>query len=314
MKLLPLAVLLAVAWAAPAGEPAKVRHRVLVADDSTKRIAIIDADGKTEWEYKIGPIHDLHLLPNGNVLCQLSWTRVVEIDPKTDKIVWEYDANLASSGKRKVEIHSFQRLDNDITMIAESGPARIIEVDKLGQIVRELKLKVTNPNPHTDTRLVRRLKTGYLVCNEGDGVVREYDNQGKLVWEYEVPLFDMKPKPGHGPEGFGNKCFAAVRLANGNTLLSTGNGHSVLEVTPAREIVWSLKQGELPGIELSWVTTLQVLPNGNIVLGNCHAGPNNPQIIEVTRDKKVVWTFQDHKRFGNSTPNSQVLDVKDSLR
>ena len=57
-----------------------------------------------------------------------------------------------------------------------------------------------------------------------------------------------------------------------------------------------------------------MLPNGNIVIGNCHAGPKNPQIIEVTRDKKVVWTFQDHKRFGNSTPNSQVLDVKDALR
>ncbi len=315
MKLLPLAALLAVTFPLSAGEPAKVRHRVLVADDSTKRIAIIDADGKTEWEHKIGPIHDLHLLPGGNVLCQLSWTRIVEIDPKTDKIVWEYDAANSPGNKgKKVEVHSFQRLDNDMTMIAESGPGRILEVDKSGKIVRELKLKVTNPHPHTDTRLVRRLPNGYLVCHEGDGVVREYDLGGKVIWEYEVPLFDMKPKPGHGPEAFGNKCFAAVRLPSGNTLISTGNGHSVLEVTPKKEIVWSLKQGELPGIELGWVTTLQVLANGNIVLGNCHAGPNNPQVIEVTRDKKVVWTFQDHRRFGNSTPNSQVLDVKESLR
>jgi hypothetical protein len=130
-----------------------------------------------------------------------------------------------------------------------------------------------------------------------------------------VPLFGMKPKGGHGPEAFGNQAFAAVRLANGNTLIATGNGHSVLEVTPGKEIVWSVKQNDLPGIVLAWVTTLQVLPNGNIVLGNCHAGPANPQIIEVTRDKKVVWTFQDFKRFGNSTPNSQVLDVQgDSIR
>jgi hypothetical protein len=51
------------------------------------------------------------------------------------------------------------------------------------------------------------------------------------------------------------------------------------------------------------------LANGNIVLGNCHAGPDNPQVIEITRAKQVVWTFRDFKNFGNSTPTSQVLDA-----
>jgi outer membrane protein assembly factor BamB len=311
-RLLIVAVgLFALALPATAGD-GKTTHRLLVADDSTKRIAIIAADGTTEWESKIGPIHDLHLLPNGNVLFQRSWTHIVEVDPKTDKIVWEYKAGGAG---KTVEVHSFQRLADGVTLIAESGTARLIEVDASGKIVRELKLKVTKSHPHTDTRLVRKLASGnYLVCHEGDGTVREYDAKGIVVWDYEVPLFDMKPKAGHGPESFGNKCFAALRLANGNTLISTGNGHSILEVTPKKEIVWSLKQGELPGIELGWLTTLQVLNNGNIVFGNCHAGPKNPQVIEITRDKKVVWTFQDVKRFGNSTPNSQVLDVKDSIR
>ncbi len=82
----------------------------------------------------------------------------------------------------------------------------------------------------------------------------------------------------------------------------------MLEVTPAKEIVWSLKQNELPKIQLAWVTTLQTLPNGNIVLGNCHAGPANPQVIEITRSKQVVWTFRDFKNFGNSTPVSLVID------
>jgi hypothetical protein len=307
---LTLTLLLASLPTAHAGEPKKVTHRVLVADDSTKRIAIIDAAGKTEWEHKIGPIHDLHLLANGNVLCQLSWTRVVEMDPKTDKIVWEYDSATRNGNQgKKVEVHSFQRLADGRTLIAESGPGRLIEVDAQGKLLHEVKLQIAKPHPHTDTRLVRKLANGnYLVCQEGDGLVREYDQQGKMVWEYEVPLFGMPPKAGHGPESFGNKPFAAVRLANGNTLIATGNGHSVLEVTPAKDIVWSLKQNDLPNIQLAWVTTLQVLPNGNIVLGNCHAGPGQPQIVEITRDKKVVWTFQDFKRFGNSTPNSQILD------
>lgn len=315
-RFLATLTLLALTAAMPAGEPTKVTHRILVADDSTHRIAVIDAAGKTEWEHKIGPLHDLHLLPGGNVLFQLSWTRIVEMEPKSGKIVWEYDsATMNGNQGKKIEVHSFQRLPDGVTLIAESGPGRLIEVDAKGKLLHEVRLKVGKSNPHTDTRLVRKLPSGnYLVCQEGDGLVREYDKKGAIVWEYEVPLFGMQPKGGHGPEAFGNKPFAALRLANGNTLISTGNGHSILEVSPAKEIVWSLKQGELPNIQLGWVTTLEVLPNGNIVFGNCHAGPGNPQIVEITRDKKVVWTFQDFKRFGNSTPNSQVLDVAGSLR
>jgi|TARA_B110000037_G_C16991551_1_gene453320 hypothetical protein len=50
-----------------------------------------------------------------------------------------------------------------------------------------------------------------------------------------------------------------------------GNGHSVLEVTPAKKIVWHLKQNDLPGITLAWGTSLELLPSENIIIGNCHS-------------------------------------------
>jgi len=285
------------------------RHRFIAADSSRQRVAIIDETGHTQWEMKIGPLHDLHVLENGHVLLQTSWTQLAEVDPASNQIVWQYDAaTSAGNAGRKVEVHAFQRLPNGNTMLAESGPARIIEVDSAGHIVHELALRVSKPHPHRDTRLVRQLENGhYLVCHEGDGLVREYARSGETVWEYEVPLFGRSPAGGHGPEGFGNQCFAALRLANGNTLISTGNGHRVLEVTPAKEIVWQLEEADLPGIQLAWITTLQLLPNGNLVIGNCHAGESQPQVIEVSRDKKVIWTFQDFERFGNALTNTQVL-------
>ena len=108
--------------------------------------------------------------------------------------------------------------------------------------------------------------------------------------------------------------FSALRLANGNTLIATGNGHSVLEVNRAKEIVWQLHQQDLPNITLAWVTTLEVLPNGNYVIGNCHAGPDNPLLIELDpKTKKVVWTLDQYETFGNSVPNSQILDVRGSV-
>ncbi|MGN6543569.1 MAG: hypothetical protein ACTHK7_00855, partial [Aureliella sp.] len=51
------------------------------------------------------------------------------------------------------------------------------------------------------------------------------------------------------------------------------------------------------------------LPSGNIVLGNCHAEQANPQVIEIDRDKKVVWKFHDFERFGNELTNTQVLST-----
>lgn len=314
-RLPSIALLLLIPPSALYAQAQSESHRIVVADYSKRRLAIVDAKGKIEWEYKIGDLHDLHPLPDGNLLFQTSFTRLVEVDPRTSKIVWEYDAKKSNGNAgRPVEAHAFQRLADGVTMIAESGPGRIIEVDRAGKLLREIKLQVARPSAHQDTRLVRKLDNGhYLACQESDGAVREYDGAGKVVWDYAVPLFDQKPRGGHGVEAWGNAVFAAVRLPNGNTLISTGNGHSVLEVTHDKKIVWHLKQHDLPGIKLAWVTTLQVLPSGNIVLGNCHAGPANPQIVEITRDKRVVWTFRDFTNFGDATSNSAVLDVKGKL-
>ena len=293
---------------ASAAEPTR---RFIAADSSKSRVAIIDETGKTEWEHKIGPLHDLHVLPGGSVLLQTSWTEVAEINPSNDEILWQYDAakRPENAGKR-LEIHAFQRLAHGRTMVAESGPGNIIELGKDLNVVHSMALKVSKPDAHRDTRLVRKLESGnYLVCHEGDGLVREYDPTGKTLWEYAVPLFDRKPAGGHGVEAFGNQCFSAIRLPSGNTLIGTGNGHSILEVTPAEQIIWSLHQNELPGIQLAWVTSLQVLPSGNILINNCHAGPDNPQLIEVNREKRVVWSFKDFDRFGDSLTNSQILAV-----
>jgi outer membrane protein assembly factor BamB len=287
-------------------------HRVLMQGNG--KLAIVSAEGEVTWEMPWAGIHDIHVLPNGHIMTQQGMKKIVEIDPATKKVVWSYDATQSNGNAgRRVEVHSFQPLEGGRVMIAESGPARIIEIDREGTLLKETKLKINQPNAHSDTRLVRKLDNGhYLVCHEADGFAREYNSEnGEVVWEYEVPLFDKPRRGGHGPEAFGNQLFAAVRLKSGNTLIATGNGHSVIEVTPEKEIVWKIEQNDLPEITLAWVTTLEVLPNGNYVIGNCHAGPDNPLLIEIDpKTKKVIWTFDQFELFGNSAPNSQVLDVE----
>jgi hypothetical protein len=304
--LLSVCLLLSLTGGAPAFV-APIAHRVIAQDRG--RVAIVSVTGKVEWEVPCSfTSHDIQVLASGNMLLHTAPATVVEMTPEK-KVVWEYVAKPKGGYDGPVEVHAFQRLNDGLTMVAESGNRRIVEVDRDGKIVREVALTVDHPNAHRDTRLARKLENGhYLVCHEGDGMVREYDGAGKVVWSYALDLGGRERAPGH--DGHGTEVFGAIRLPNGNTLIAGGNNNRVLEVTPAGKIVWSVDQHELPGIRLTWVTTLQLLPNGNLIIGNTHAGPDNPQLIEITRDKKVVWTLKNWETFGNDTAAAQVLDIE----
>ena len=269
-----------------------IPRKILVGDYSTRLLALVNEQGDIDWKQPIRQIHDASRLPNGNVLFQRSWTDIVEIDSE-GATVWKYDAaNQHGNTGKKVEVHAFQRLANGDTMIVESGSGRIIEVDAQGTLKKEIVLTRNHKNFHTDTRLARKLENGnYLVAHEGDKVVREYNAQGTVVWDYLV----------------GTKVYSAQRLADGNTLIGAGDGHRVLEVDQSGKTVWSVEEQDLPGITLAWITMVERLPDGNTFIVNCHAGPENPQLLEVTSAKKVVWSFRDFKRFGNSLAVAHIV-------
>ncbi len=288
-----LALLLSLAVQDKKVEQVGTPRRFLAADYSKGVLAIFGKDGKVEWRTKIRDIHDAWVLPNGNILYQQGWTKVVEVTPD-QKEVWSYDAAKMNGNEgKKVEVHAFQRLADGSTMIAESGPGRILEVDKDGKILKEVKLKIAKPDAHRDTRNARKLENGnYLVCHESEKAVREYDGTGKVVWEHDVKT----------------KVYGAIRLKNGNTLISTGDGHRVVEVDPSGKEVWAIEKNDLPGVTLAWMTQVERLPNGNTVIVNCHGKPTEPQLIEVSPDKKIVWSYRDFETLGGATPVAQTLD------
>ena len=261
-------------------------------------VAICDADGKILWSHPTtGPKsghaghHDVQLLDNGNILFHENWTTIIEMT-LNKKVVWTYDSSTMNGNKgKRVDVHAFRRLPNGNTLIAESGIGRIIEVDKEGKIQAEVKLQ---EGGRQNTRMVRKLDNGnYLVCAENPGVVTEYNAKSEVVWEYPIMT----------------RVFGAIRLRNGNTLIASGGGASVVEVTPEKKLVWEIKDSLSDAkITLKWMTFLTELDNGNFVVGNCHAGEKSPQIFEITRDKKVVWQFNQYETFGNGMACSQLLN------
>lgn len=283
-----------------------VTHRLIAQDRG--HVAVVNADGSVDWSWRNGAnAHDLHLLPTGNLLVPIAGNAIVELTSEKE-VAWRWESKPVSDEVERVEIHAFERLDNGLTMIAESGNRRLIEIDRQGEIQHEIPLQVNEPHWHKDTRLVRLTPEGtYLVAHENDGVVREYRRDGEVIWEYELELTGPAT-PTH--RGHGTDVYSAYRLPEGNTLIGGGNNNRVLEVNGGGEIVWSLESNEIPGIQLFWVTQLQALPNGNIVVTNTHAEGETPQIFEVTRDKDLVWGFLDWETFGNDLCANMLLDVE----
>lgn len=289
----PLRLVVAACCASVLSVAAAAESRPFACTDySQGKVCLVSAAGKVEWEYAAKNCNDLWVLPNGNLLFNTG--HGVREVTRTKEIVFDYQS--------KSEIFACQRLANGNTFVGECNAGRLLELDPKGKLVKELRLLPAGKDGgHSYIRNARRLADGhYLVCHYGGQEVREYDADGKVVRTI--------PAPG-GPH-------SAARLANGNTLIACGDmkceqGPSVFEVDPAGKTVWQVRDGDLPGIRLAFMTGFQRLPNGNTVLSNWlgHGKLGTaPHVFEITRDKQVKWTFADHQAF-KTVSSVQLLDV-----
>jgi hypothetical protein len=135
----------------------------------------------------------------------------------------------------------------------------------------------------------------FLVAHMDLGKVVEYAPDGKVLSSVDAP-----------------SAWAAVRLANGNTLISGNRNGYVREVDPSGKVVWEINN-DLPGIPLYNVQEVSRLPNGNTLINNWSGGlppeqiQTAVQLIEVTPAKQIVWALKDWKTLGPSS-STQLLD------
>jgi hypothetical protein len=253
---------------------------------------IVDASGKATWKYP-AVTRDGYILPNGNLLLTLSKTKaypggaVVEVT-RDQKVIWEYKGT-------QTEVNTAVLLDNGNVMLTEAGDKpRLLEVARDGSIKVEIPLGCQITNHHMQSRMARKLPNGhYLVPQEK--TVREYDAAGKVVWERQSPESELD-----------NRSFCCLRNAAGHTLISLTLGNHIIEVDESGEIVWELRDGDLPGVPVNRTTALSWLPNGNIVFSNYAARAPQAKLVEITRDKKVVWSYTDATNQG--VHEFQLLD------
>jgi hypothetical protein len=120
--------------------------RLLLSFREINTIAIMDIEREEiVWAMR-GPWlrqHDPDLLANGNILLfdnqggagnPGGMTRVLEVDPQTQQIVWSYAGTVEQPFESEVR-SSQERLPNGNTLVTESDGGRLFEVTQAGEIV-----------------------------------------------------------------------------------------------------------------------------------------------------------------------------------
>jgi hypothetical protein len=252
-------------------------HTFACADYTGGKIFLVDAAGKVTWEHPAPHCNDFWVLANGNLLFTTGHG-VLEVT-REKKVVFKYES--------KSEIYACQRLPNGNTFVGECNAGRLLEVSAAGKVVREVRLLPEGKDGgHSYIRNARELANGnFLVTHYSEQVVREYDPRGKVVREFKAP----------------SSPHSAVRLPNGNTLITLADKlkqPGLIEYDAAGKVVWRLTNKDLEGAPLKFVAGVHRLANGNTVLcnwlGHGQLG-KAPHLFEVTPEKKVVWTYANHK-------------------
>jgi hypothetical protein len=261
-------------------------HAFLCSDHVHDSVFIVDANGAVRWQYTVSHPQDVWMLPSGNVL--ISWYQGVREVTRDKQIVWEYTT------PRPNEIPNCQPLfegpggELSGVMIGVVGECRLVEVDRAimlqvaegrpqeEAITRVVRLSTPVAEPHAQFRMCRKTPEGtYLVPFTAESALREVNASGEVIREF----------PSEGMP------VAALRLANGNTLVDGGG--AVTEYDAAGVVVWKLTQADVPGIGIAVPAGLLRLPNGNTVVCNWNASDTPERVgahlFEVTPDKRVVW-------------------------
>ena len=259
-------------------------------------------DGKIVWQYsipqktatgRIQEFDDATLLSNGNIVYAcMSGAGIITPDKN---IIWQY---ICPEG---TETHSCQPIGKDsILMVLNGFPGKVLIYNTAtNTLLKEIVIPSAATSTHGQFRHVRITPDKTIMVGLfAEKKVVEYNLDGKEVWSVDAP-----------------SAWSAIRLHNGNTLIS-GDGQSYTrEVNMKGETVWELTQADVP-FKLFNNQTANRLANGNTVICNWCASIKNTeewaetvQVFEVTPDKKVVWALSSWKTpdLGPST-YIQLLD------
>lgn len=204
-----------------------------------------DKDGKTVFEFKgtQAEVHSVQPLENGNIVLTEGGPkpRLLEVS-RDGKVIVEF-ALKCQIPDAHMQTRMARKLPNGNYLAPHLLDKVVREYKPDGTIVSEFKTPDEPKDSWPFTAI--RLENGNTLinCTHGNHVI-EVDKDGKIVWQ--LTNKDL-------PTPLLNDPCGAQRLANGNTVITSygaGNAGAIkmLEVTPAKKVVWTFKSGKGYGI------------------------------------------------------------------
>lgn len=256
--------------------------KLLMSGSGWDEIVIIDKDTKQiEWKHKLEEgqeCNSVDYTPDGNIL--YSYSQGAKLITKDHKVLWDIPA------PEGAEMQTATILKDGNYLLAWCGhPATILEVNKKGEVLSETRYETGIENPHAQFRQVRKNDGGnYLLPLFETSDIREVSPDGNLIKSIKV----------------GGTPFTTLSLPNGNCLVSCGDGHYFMELDPntGEEIY---KVSSIDGARLFFVAGLALSKNGNLFVSNWQGhdkeAENQPQLIELDKNGKMVWSLNDSGTF-----------------
>ena len=238
----------------------------LVSSHRPDSLSLVDGDGKIlEQITAVKHPQDAMMLADGRIFS--SEIPGAKMFNSGGKLLWQY--KVPEGCQNPVA----QVLGEDRFLVGNEGPCQLREIDSKGETLKLIQLSSSFEKNHGQFRFCRKTPGGtYLVPLTKEDSVKEFDAEGKVVRDFggfQLPV-------------------SAIRLKNGHTLI--GWHHRVTEVDEKGRKIWEFDLEKEAGLPAVPVTAVIQLENGNVILGCYHRKPGQPDIVEVSPEKKVVRT------------------------
>lgn len=261
-------------------------YELMICDYVKFELLKVDKSGKVSWRHKpAGRVWDFVIKGENLIYPIITKPHEVRCLSFDKKLKWQWPYR--KEYREIINLTSFQ----DGLVISGQRPSEAIFMNDIGTVQSKLDIQTDFHSHHGELGNVYSLQNGnFLAQLWGEGSVVEIDDNGKEIWRYKVP----KSGEGKYPEG----CVQDVlRLPNCNTLIACGTQARILEITPDKKIVWQLAKDDYPELNLTNACGLQLLKDGSILVTNFLRGNTGKRAhaFVLSKDRKVIWTFNDHK-------------------
>jgi len=261
------------------------REKLLIGGSGWQQIAIVDkATGIVEWKHDLArreECNKVEMTPEGHIL--YAYKQGAKLIDRNHQVIWDFTVNEGE------ELHYATCQKSGGYLVALCGtPARIVDLDKNGNPVREFTFDTEIPNVHSQFRqILKTPQNTYLIPLMGKNAIAEIDENGRFLKNFLC----------------GGTPFSVKLVGEGNWLVSCGEGRFLAEIDPKTgEIIKKIESDDLNGGLLLFVTEAIRYKNGNTLIANWNGHSNDksqPLLLEINPSNQIVWRLPENPEIKN---------------